>query len=55
MATIWVKRFESRSHNNIALFNIEHPDNRGHGITVVPGDSIQVDMAIPGRCFRRSR
>ncbi len=47
MATTWIKRFENRSQNPIALFNLEHTDNRGHGLTVVPGDSIQVDMAIP--------
>jgi hypothetical protein len=47
MATTWIKRFENRSKDPIALFNLQHTDNRGHGITVIPGDSIQVDMAVP--------
>lgn len=47
MATTWIKRFENRSKDPIALFNLEWTSSRGHGTTVLPGESIQVDMAVP--------
>ena len=47
MGTTTIKRFENRSSNPIALFDLENTSTRGHGVTVPPGSSITVDMAIP--------
>ena len=47
MGVTTIKRIENRSAATAAVFDLENPNARGHGVAVPPGGRLAVDLPIP--------